>query len=100
MDRRDFLRTLVKRTGIGAGLVFAGAAGYLGSHQPRREFYADPFAIGGEEFPERLEHPKKAVIVGGGLAGMAAAMELAKRNFEVTILEASDDPGETDRLGS
>ena len=36
---------------------------------------------------------KSVVIVGGGLTGMSAALELAKAGVKVTILEASDDIG-------
>ncbi|MBF0587336.1 FAD-dependent oxidoreductase [Prosthecochloris sp. N3] len=93
MDRRDFFRTFLKRTAIGAGITAAGAAGLLGYYQPRREFYSDPNALEENEGAERLEVPKKAVVIGGGLAGMTAAMELAKRNFEVTLVEESGDMG-------
>ncbi|ARM30510.1 FAD-dependent oxidoreductase [Prosthecochloris sp. HL-130-GSB] len=93
MDRRDFLRTFLKRTALGAGVTAAGAAGLLAYVQPRRELYDDPYAFSSGDGKERLEVPKKAVVIGGGLAGMSAAMELAKRNFEVTLVEESADMG-------
>lgn len=48
------------------------------------------------EFPSRLsttrsERPKDVCVIGGGIAGLAAAYELAERdNVRVTLLEASD----------
>jgi isorenieratene synthase len=36
---------------------------------------------------------KRVVIVGGGLAGMAATYELLKRGFDVTLVERSDNLG-------
>ena len=93
MDRRDFLRTFLKRTGIGAGITAAGAVGALGYYQPRREVYVEEGGVSDDLSGEKLERPKKAVIVGGGLAGMSAAMELAERHFEVTLVEASDELG-------
>jgi hypothetical protein len=38
-------------------------------------------------------YQKKVVIVGAGIAGMTAALYLARAGFEVTILEASADVG-------
>lgn len=35
----------------------------------------------------------KAVVVGGGWAGYAAALALAKAGAEVTLLDASENPG-------
>ncbi len=87
MDRRDFLGKLFRRTGLAAGLAAASALGYF---QPRRETYRTP---ADEPSGEKLEKPKKAVVIGGGLAGMTAAMELAKRGFDVTLLEASGELG-------
>jgi uncharacterized protein with NAD-binding domain and iron-sulfur cluster len=37
--------------------------------------------------------PKKVVILGGGIAGMTAAHELAERGFQVVIYERHSDPG-------
>src|ERR1044072_2900021 len=37
--------------------------------------------------------PKSVVILGGGLAGLAAAYELKKAGHTVTILEARKQPG-------
>lgn len=36
---------------------------------------------------------KKVTIIGGGIAGLSAAHELAERGFHVTIYEANDDIG-------
>jgi geranylgeranyl pyrophosphate synthase/uncharacterized protein with NAD-binding domain and iron-sulfur cluster len=37
--------------------------------------------------------PTRVIILGGGVAGMSAAHELAERGFEVVILERRDIPG-------
>lgn len=103
MQRRDFIRQLVKRTGIGAGIASAGAAGLVGYYQPRKEMYGADGDRDGR--PEQLGTPKKAVVVGGGLAGISAALDLARRNFEVTLVESSTSLGgkltgwEIDALG-
>jgi len=91
MQRRDFIRQLLKRAGVGAGVVTAGAAGLVGYYQPRKEIYGD--AGSDDSLPERLSVPKKAVVVGGGLAGISAALELARRNFKVTLVEESPSLG-------
>jgi uncharacterized protein with NAD-binding domain and iron-sulfur cluster len=36
---------------------------------------------------------KDVLVIGGGVAGMTAAHELAERGFVVTVIEASDDVG-------
>src|SRR5687768_11733711 len=41
----------------------------------------------GRDGPERVSIPLRAVIVGGGLAGLAAATVLAERGVSVTVLE-------------
>ncbi|HSL68986.1 MAG TPA: FAD-dependent oxidoreductase [Longimicrobiales bacterium] len=41
-----------------------------------------------------MAHPRKGVaILGGGVAGMSAAHELAQRGFQVTVFEAGSTPG-------
>lgn len=37
--------------------------------------------------------PKKIVIVGAGLAGLAACIELMKTGFDTAIIEACNHPG-------
>lgn len=45
------------------------------------------------ELPRFLRQPKKVVVIGGGLAGLASAYELSSRGFEVTLLEKSPQLG-------
>jgi isorenieratene synthase len=105
MQRRDFIKHYLKRVGAGAGVMAAGAAGLVGYYQPRKQYYGPSTGKGDEALAEKLSTPKRAVIVGGGLAGISAALELARRNFEVTLVEASSSLGgkltgwEIDALG-
>ena len=45
------------------------------------------------DLPHFLSKPKKVVVIGGGLAGLAAAYELSQRGFVVTLLEKSPQLG-------
>ncbi|MGQ7747095.1 FAD-dependent oxidoreductase [Streptomyces sp. WC2508] len=42
---------------------------------------------------EGLKMPRKVVVVGAGLSGLAIAHELTQRGSDVTVLEASERPG-------
>lgn len=68
IDRREFLRQSLL---TGAGLVLAARN--------------SPAQV--------LPRPRKVVIVGAGIAGLVAAYEFAKLNFDVTVLEAQDRVG-------
>ncbi|WP_189041774.1 FAD-dependent oxidoreductase [Micromonospora sonchi] len=48
--------------------------------------------------PDRVPRPATAVVVGGGIAGMSAAVVLAERGVQVTVLEAAPTLG--GRLGA
>ncbi|AGL16856.1 FAD-dependent oxidoreductase [Actinoplanes sp. N902-109] len=43
--------------------------------------------------PRRVGHPVRTVVVGGGIAGMTAALLLAERGFAVTLLERDERLG-------
>jgi len=91
MERREFIKKLLARSGIGAGVAVAGTAGFIGYYQPRKEFYNREIEGAGEK--ERLDRSKRVVVIGGGLAGMSSSLELASRGFEVTLVESSPNLG-------
>jgi isorenieratene synthase len=91
MERREFIKKMLMRTAIGTGIAAAGTAGLVGYYQPRKEFYGrDNGATDGKE---RLEIVKKVVVIGGGLAGISSALELARKGFDVTLVESSSSLG-------
>ncbi|WP_156618200.1 FAD-dependent oxidoreductase [Mycobacterium sp. 852013-51886_SCH5428379] len=55
--------------------------------RPRRLVTADPL------LPRQVPAGTEAVIVGGGIAGISAAVVLAERGVDVTVLEAADHLG-------
>ncbi|MGH9703464.1 MAG: NAD(P)-binding protein, partial [Candidatus Acidiferrales bacterium] len=74
MDRREFLW----RGAFGiAALATPGIALPLGIPRPL----------------ERTDKPKKILIAGAGLAGLAAGYELVQAGHDVSIIEASTRPG-------
>jgi 2,4-dienoyl-CoA reductase-like NADH-dependent reductase (Old Yellow Enzyme family)/thioredoxin reductase len=52
----------------------------------------NPLVNTGLKKPEKVTEPKKFAVVGGGLAGMEAAVTLAKRGHKVDLYE-KDEPG-------
>ena len=69
----------------------AALAGAVGYYQPRKELYNGGSKDG--EGAERLATEKNVVVIGGGLAGISSAIELARRGFRVTLVEASPSLG-------
>ncbi len=85
MRRRRFLQALGASTG---GLAVAGGVG-LASVQPHNGFLVD----GDDPRPRQASAPRHIVVVGGGLAGLAAATVLAERGHKVTLFEAAPQLG-------
>ena len=40
-----------------------------------------------DSLPEKLHSPKKAAVIGAGIAGLSSSILLSERNFEVTLFE-------------
>ncbi|MDB4967603.1 MAG: (2Fe-2S)-binding protein [Myxococcales bacterium] len=87
MNRRRFL----KATGYVLGAGALGLGGALWKVQPRRQWL--PLPDGDAARPEFATTRRRVVVVGGGLAGLTAATELAARRFEVTLVERAAQLG-------
>jgi len=74
LDRRRFLRTAV-----------AGAALSAVGFPARLTAMAAP--------PRRAGAPQKIIVIGAGMAGLSAALDLIARGHDVTVLEARTRPG-------
>ena len=87
MNRRRFL----KASGfvLGAGALGFGAG--LWMVQPRRQTL--PLPPDNDGRPASPSTTKRVVVVGGGLAGLTAATELAARHFDVTLVERAAQLG-------
>ncbi|MCC6195735.1 MAG: FAD-dependent oxidoreductase [Burkholderiales bacterium] len=75
---------------------FAGglaAAGALAVPLSSRGELDNPYPSIKENQVELPPNGKSVVVMGGGLAGMQAGVELASRGFKVTVLEKSHTPG-------
>lgn len=68
MDRRDFLKAS----------VMAGSAVAAGAAWPENPVYRSS---------------KSAIVIGGGIGGLASGYEVLRRGVDVTVLEASGRPG-------
>lgn len=87
MNRRRFLQA----TG---GLAAAGTLGLgagIAAVQPRRATL--PVPDGNDGRPLSPTARKRVVVIGGGVAGLAAATELAARHFDVTLVERAAQLG-------
>jgi len=74
---------------VGAGALGFGAGLWI--VQPRRQSL--PLPADNERRPELPSTKKRVVVVGGGLAGLTAATELAARRFDVTLVERAAQLG-------
>jgi carotenoid phi-ring synthase / carotenoid chi-ring synthase len=82
-------RSLLKLAGATGVSTFGGVLGYSRFSKPQPSvFQQDTLAL-----PVQLARPKTAIVVGGGLAGLASAYELTKRGFQVTLLEKAPQLG-------
>lgn len=79
-------RTILQLLGLGAAGAIAGNSRFA---QPQPTIHQQDFLA----LPHKSNNGKKVVVVGAGLAGLAAAYELSQRGFQVTLLEKSPQLG-------
>ncbi len=79
-------RTVLKFAGVS---IVGGAIGYSRFTKPQPSVFQQDTLV----LPQRLSRPRRVVVVGGGLAGLASAYQLSQRGFQVTLLEKSPQLG-------
>jgi len=89
-SRRSFLAK--GATLAGGATLIAGAAGTAAAmrHDMLRD---DDYPVVPENKASLPVNGRSVLIVGGGLAGLQAGVELSARGFKVTLLELSGTPG-------
>ena len=74
------------------------AAGFLLDKPPgfggRREMLRGVFRVEGRSSDTQLPEERRAIVLGAGLAGCAAAERLAARGWQVTVIDAAAGPAE------
>jgi isorenieratene synthase len=91
MNRRRFLQSSLRAAGWTLGASTLGLGSALAWVQPR--CHVLPLPDGNAQRPRDVSGHKRVVVIGGGLAGLAAATELAARHFDVTLLERAPQLG-------
>ena len=79
-------RTALKLLSVGA---VGSVLGYSRFSKPQPTIFQQDTL----DLPRHLSQPKRVVVVGAGLAGLACAYELSQRGFSVTLLERSPQLG-------
>ena len=90
ISRKDFIKKTLKYTG--GSLLLAGGGGTAYSYFANSEYKQD-FPDVPENRVKLPKNGKSVLMLGGGLAGLQAACELADKGFAVTILEKTAIPG-------
>jgi monoamine oxidase len=82
--RRNFLKRVGEAGGYGAAFTMMQSLGLLP---------VTATAASRPELPPGAGAGVKVVVLGGGIAGLAAAYEMRKAGFQCTVLEARERPG-------
>ena len=83
-------RTFIKQSALASTTIACALNNKVAEAAPRK---VETIAPLNPNAPRTIAGHKKVLIIGSGLAGLSAALELSERGYEVTIREASAIPG-------